>query len=433
MIKKVMADGKAEYKFISELKARCENNDRDVTDVVSKILADVKENGDKAVAAYTLKFDGSMLEKAEISVEELKKYAAECDSEVFEALERASANIKAFHKRQLQQSWLTTKENGVILGQRIRGLKRVGIYVPGGTAAYPSSVLMNAIPAKIAGVEEIVMVTPPGKNGRPNPDIMAAALIAGVDRVFLMGGAQAVAALAYGTESVPKVDKIVGPGNIFVATAKKLLFGTVDIDMIAGPSEILVVADKTARADYLAADLMSQAEHDILASAILLTDSDELAEGVIREIEKQSANLSRKDIIDKSLNDYGAIIVCRDIREAVDFANILAPEHLEVCVENPMEYIGRLDNAGSVFLGNYSPEPLGDYYAGPNHVLPTSGTARFFSPLSVDSFIKKSSFIYYTKNALLDDADDIIRIANAEGLTAHANSIIVRKENETKD
>ena len=433
MIKKVMADGKAEYKFISELKARCENNDRDVTDVVSKILADVKENGDKAVAAYTLKFDGSMLEKAEISAEELKKYAAECDSEVFEALERASENIKAFHKRQLQQSWLTTKENGVILGQRIRGLKRVGIYVPGGTAAYPSSVLMNAIPAKIAGVEEIVMVTPPGKNGRPNPDIMAAALIAGVDRVFLMGGAQAVAALAYGTESVPKVDKIVGPGNIFVATAKKLLFGTVDIDMIAGPSEILVVADKTARADYLAADLMSQAEHDILASAILLTDSDELAERVIREIEKQSANLSRKDIIDKSLNDYGAIIVCRDIREAVDFANILAPEHLEVCVENPMEYIGRLDNAGSVFLGNYSPEPLGDYYAGPNHVLPTSGTARFFSPLSVDSFIKKSSFIYYTKNALLDDADDIIRIANAEGLTAHANSIIVRKENETKD
>ena len=433
MIKKVMADGKAEYKFISELKARCENNDRDVTDVVSKILADVKENGDKAVAAYTLKFDGSMLEKAEISAEELKKYAAECDSEVFEALERASENIKAFHKRQLQQSWLTTKENGVILGQRIRGLKRVGIYVPGGTAAYPSSVLMNAIPARIAGVEEIVMVTPPGKNGRPNPDIMAAALIAGVDRVFLMGGAQAVAALAYGTESVPKVDKIVGPGNIFVATAKKLLFGTVDIDMIAGPSEILVVADKTARADYLAADLMSQAEHDILASAILLTDSDELAEGVIREIEKQSANLSRKDIIDKSLNDYGAIIVCRDIREAVDFANILAPEHLEVCVENPMEYIGRLDNAGSVFLGNYSPEPLGDYYAGPNHVLPTSGTARFFSPLSVDSFIKKSSFIYYTKNALLDDADDIIRIANAEGLTAHANSIIVRKENETKD
>ena len=428
MIKKVMADGKAEYKFISELKARCENNDRDVTDVVSKILADVKENGDKAVAAYTLKFDGSMPDKAEISAEDLEKYAAECDSEVFEALERASENIKAFHKRQLQQSWLTTKENGVILGQRIRGLKRVGIYVPGGTAAYPSSVLMNAIPAKIAGVEEIVMVTPPGKNGRPNPDIMAAALIAGVDRVFLMGGAQAVAALAYGTESVPKVDKIVGPGNIFVATAKKLLFGTVDIDMIAGPSEILVIADKTARADYLAADLMSQAEHDILASAILLTDSDELAEGVIREIEKQSANLSRKDIIDKSLNDYGAIIVCRDIREAVDFANILAPEHLEVCVENPMEYIGRLDNAGSVFLGNYSPEPLGDYFAGPNHVLPTSGTARFFSPLSVDSFIKKSSFIYYTEDALRAEHDDIVRFANTEGLTAHANSIIVRFE-----
>lgn len=433
MITKVMADGTAEYKFIAELKARCDNNDKDVTNIVSEILQNVKENGDKAVDEYTLKFDGSKVEKPEISKDQLKEYAARCDSDVYSSLEKAAENIKDFHQRQLQQSWLTTKDNGVILGQRVRGLKRVGIYVPGGTAAYPSSVLMNAIPAKIAGVEEIVMVTPPGKGGKPNPDIMAAALFAGVDRVFLMGGAQAVAALAYGTQTVPKVDKIVGPGNIFVATAKKLLFGTVDIDMIAGPSEILVIADKTAKANYLAADLMSQAEHDVLASAILLTDSESLADQVIEELKKQSASLSRKKIIEKSLKDYGAIIVCRNIAEAVEFANILAPEHLEVCCENPMEYIGKLDNAGSVFLGNYSPEPLGDYFAGPNHVLPTSGTARFFSPLSVDSFIKKSSFIYYTKNALLEDADDIIRIANAEGLTAHANSIIVRKENETKD
>lgn len=433
MISKVMADGTAEYKFIADLKARCENNDKDVTAIVADILKNVKKNGDKAVEEYTLKFDGSKVEQPEITNEQLKEYASKCDSKVYESLEKAAVNIRDFHQRQLQQSWLTTKSNGVILGQRVRGLKRVGIYVPGGTAAYPSSVLMNAIPAKIAGVEEIIMVTPPGKDGKPNPDIMAAALVAGVDRVFLMGGAQAVAALAYGTQTVPKVDKIVGPGNIFVATAKKLLFGTVDIDMIAGPSEILIVADKTARADYLAADLMSQAEHDILASAILLTDSDELANEVNIELKKQSASLKRRDIIEKSLKNYGAIIVCRNINEAVEFANILAPEHLEVCCENPMEYVGKLDNAGSVFLGNYSPEPLGDYFAGPNHVLPTSGTARFFSPLSVDSFIKKSSFIYYTKNALLDVADDIIRIANAEGLTAHANSIIVRKENEVKD
>lgn len=433
MISKVMADGTAEYKFIADLKARCENNDKDVTAIVADILKNVKENGDKAVEEYTLKFDGSKVEQPEITNEQLKEYASKCDGKVYESLEKAAVNIRDFHQRQLQQSWLTTKSNGVILGQRVRGLKRVGIYVPGGTAAYPSSVLMNAIPAKIAGVEEIIMVTPPGKDGKPNPDIMAAALVAGVDRVFLMGGAQAVAALAYGTQTVPKVDKIVGPGNIFVATAKKLLFGTVDIDMIAGPSEILIVADKTARADYLSADLMSQAEHDILASAILLTDSDELANEVNIELKKQSANLKRKEIIEKSLKNYGAIIVCRNINEAVEFANILAPEHLEVCCENPMEYVGKLDNAGSVFLGNYSPEPLGDYFAGPNHVLPTSGTARFFSPLSVDSFIKKSSFIYYTKNALLDAADDIIRIANAEGLTAHANSIIVRKENEVKD
>ena len=314
------------------------------------------------------------------------------------------------------------------MGQRIRGLKRVGLYVPGGTAAYPSSVLMNAIPAKIAGVSELIMVTPPGKDGKPNPDIMAAAAIAGVDRVFLMGGAQAVAALAYGTESVPKVDKIVGPGNIFVATAKKLLYGTVDIDMIAGPSEILVLADESANPKFLAADLMSQAEHDKLASAILITTSDKLAEDTTKEIYRQVEELSRKDIIEYSLDNYGVIIVCDTMERAIELANELAPEHLEVCCENPMEYVGKLDNAGSVFLGNYSPEPLGDYFAGPNHVLPTSGTARFFSPLSVDTFVKKSSFIYYTEDALQNDSDDIIRFANTEGLTAHANSIIVRKK-----
>ena len=285
---------------------------------------------------------------------------------------------------------------------------------------------MNVIPAKIAGVKDIVMVTPPQKDGTANPDILAAAKIAGVDRVFLMGGAQAVAALAYGTQSVPKVDKIVGPGNIFVATAKKLLYGTVDIDMIAGPSEILIVADKSANPKFLAADLMSQAEHDKMASAILLTTSEETANETAKELSRQMQTLERKDIIEQSLNDFGAIIVCKDISEAVDFANELAPEHLELAVENPMEYIGRVDNAGSVFLGHYSPEPLGDYFAGPNHVLPTSGTARFFSPLSVDSFIKKSSFIYYTEPALSEAKDDIIKLAETEGLTAHANSIKVR-------
>ena len=285
---------------------------------------------------------------------------------------------------------------------------------------------MNAIPAKIAGVKEIIMVTPPQKDGNPNPDILAAAKIAGVDRVFLMGGAQAVAALAYGTETVPKVDKIVGPGNIYVATAKKLLYGTVDIDMIAGPSEILVVADETANPKFLAADLMSQAEHDKMASAILLTTSTTVANKTVEELERQMQTLSRREIIEQSLTDFGAIIVCNSIDEAVDFANELAPEHLEMAVQNPLEYIGRIDNAGSVFLGQYSPEPLGDYFAGPNHVLPTSGTARFFSPLSVDSFIKKSSFIYYTQDALSKAKDDIIKLAETEGLTAHANSIQVR-------
>ena len=426
MITTVTADGKKEYEFIELLKKRAQNSDKNVIPTVSEIIENVRENGDKAVREYTIKFDGKAPERVEISKEEIEGLMEKCDPDYLRTVVKAAVNIADFHQRQVQQTWMTTKPNGVMMGQRIRGLKRVGIYVPGGTAAYPSSVLMNAIPAKIAGVEEVVMVTPPQKDGTPNPNIVAAAKVAGVDRIFLMGGAQAIAALAYGTETVPKVDKIVGPGNIFVATAKKLLYGTVDIDMIAGPSEILIIADSTADPKFLAADLMSQAEHDRLASAILLTDSEALAEQTKAELARQMQTLERKEIIESSLDNFGAIIVCSDMKQAVEFANELAPEHLEVCCQNPMEYVGKLDNAGSVFLGNYSPEPLGDYFAGPNHVLPTSGTARFFSPLSVDSFIKKSSFIYYTEEALRSDAEDVIRFADTEGLTAHANSIKVR-------
>lgn len=415
-------------RFIQSLKDRVRENDRSVEDGVAAILRDVRDNGDRAVRAYSEKFDGWVPDSLEISMEEIERIMQDCDPGFLAAMERAAENIRAFHARQKQQSRIDPERNGVLMGQRVRGLHRVGVYVPGGTAAYPSSVLMNVIPAKIAEVGEIVMVTPPGRTGKPDKNILAAAKIAGVDRVFLIGGAQAVAALAYGTESVPKVDKVVGPGNIFVATAKKLLYGTIDIDMIAGPSEILVIADSSARPEYLAADLMSQAEHDRMASAILITPDEALAQATAAEIERQMETLSRREIIRESIDNFGAIIVCESLAEAVDFANELAPEHLEVCCENPLEYIGKLDNAGSVFLGNYSPEPLGDYFAGPNHVLPTSGTARFFSPLSVDDFIKKSSFIYYTKDALLAAADDIIRIAETEELTAHANSIAVRRD-----
>ena len=416
------ANGKAEYALIENLKKRAGETDKKVVEIVTNIINSVKEQGDEAVREFTVRFDGSVPKKTVISKEELNSYLDLVDEDFKSALINAKNNIYDFHMRQAQQSWMTTKENGVIMGQRVRGLKRVGIYVPGGTAAYPSSVLMNAVPAKIAGVEEIIMVTPPAKDGNPNPDIMAAAAVAGVDKVFLVGGAQAVAALAYGTEKIPKVDKIVGPGNIFVATAKKLLYGVVDIDMVAGPSEILIVADKSAKPAFLAADLMSQAEHDVLASAILLTTSGEIARATAREIDRQIKYLERQEIIEKSLNNFGEIIVCENLEQAIEFANELAPEHLEMCVEEPLKYIGKLDNAGSVFLGNYSPEPLGDYYAGPNHVLPTSGTARFFSPLSVDSFIKKSSFIYYTENELKKAKDDIVKLADTEGLTAHANS-----------
>lgn len=420
------ANGKAEYALIENLKKRAGEADQKIVDIVSTIIRNVKENGDDAVREYTVRFDGSVPKKTVITKEELQSYLDMVDDDFKSAVIKAKDNIYDFHLRQAQQSWMTTKENGVIMGQRVRGLHRVGIYVPGGTAAYPSSVLMNAVPAKIAGVKEIIMVTPPGKDGNPNPNIMATAAVAGVDKVFMVGGAQAVAALAYGTERIPKVDKIVGPGNIFVATAKKLLYGIVDIDMVAGPSEILIVADKTADPSFLAADLMSQAEHDKLASAILLTTSADLARATLHEIDKQIKDLERQNIIEESLENYGEIIVCESLDQAISFANELAPEHLELCVSEPLKYIGKVDNAGSVFLGNFSPEPLGDYFAGPNHVLPTSGTARFFSPLGVDSFVKKSSFIYYTPQELSKAKDDIITLAESEGLTAHANSISVR-------
>lgn len=428
MIKKIYANGTDEKNFLKEVEKRNGEKDKKVSEIVGEIIETVKNGGDKAVKDYTLKFDGKLPQYYEVPRDVINDALSEADSDFVNALLSAQENITAFHQRQKEQGFIDPQPNGVILGQRVRGLERVGLYVPGGTAAYPSSVLMNAIPAKIAGVKEIIMVTPPKKDGTPNKDILVAAAICGVDRIFMAGGAQAVAALAYGTEEIPKVDKIVGPGNIFVATAKKMLFGIVDIDMVAGPSEILVVADETADPKYLAADLMSQAEHDVLASAILITTSEEIADKTIAEIERQKEALSRKDIIDKSMDNYGAVIITKSIDDAVDIANALAPEHLEMQVANPMEYLGRLDNAGSIFLGKYAPEPLGDYYAGPNHVLPTSGTARFFSPLSVASFTKRSSFIYYTEQALLDAKNDIVCIAEREGLTAHANAIKVRFE-----
>lgn len=430
MIRIIEANGD-EKKFLAETEKRAGEVGAEVEKTVKAILEDVKQNGDKAVKAYTAKFDcpnAKYYRVPDEAIQDALTEANENSPEFVEAMLNAVENITAFHTRQKREGFCVTEENGVIMGQRVRGLDKVGLYVPGGTAAYPSSVLMNAIPAKIAGVKEVIMVTPPLKDGSVNKDILVAAALCGVDRIYLTGGAQAIAALAYGTEEIPRVSKIVGPGNIFVATAKKLVYGNVDIDMVAGPSEILVLADETANPVYLAADLMSQAEHDKLASAIMITTSREIAEKTKAEIERQIQYLSRKEIIEESLKNYGAIIVCDDMDYAVEIANKIAPEHLEVCCENPMEYIGKLDNVGSLFLGNHSPEPLGDYYAGPNHVLPTGGTARFYSPLGVDSFVKRSSYICYTKDALLDAADDIILIANREQLTAHANSIAVRKD-----
>ena len=428
MIKVVQGDRQTCQSFVEDLKSRVGQTSPEIEASVRDIIEAVRTGGDQAVKEFSKRFDGWTPETLELSKEALEQAVAQCDPAFIDSLKKAAANIREFHQRQKQQSRIDPMPNGIITGQRVRGLHRVGVYVPGGTAGYPSSVLMNVIPAQVAQVGEIVMATPPGRTGKPDPNILAAAYIAGVDRVFLMGGAQAVAALALGTESVPKVDKIVGPGNIFVATAKKQLYGVVDIDMLAGPSEILIVADETANPRYLAADLMSQAEHDPMASAILITNSRPVAEGTVEELTRQMATLSRREIIQQSLDRFGGVIICENLDEAVDFANELAPEHLEVCVQNPFEYIGRLDNAGSVFLGNYSPEPLGDYFAGANHVLPTGGTARFFSPLSVDDFIKKSSFIYYPKAELQKAAPDIIRLAETEELTAHANSIRVRVE-----
>ena len=429
-MKVIYANGKDEYEFFTELDKRHVETDKKVTETVSEIIDTVRKGGDSAVKAYTEKFDGKLPQYYEVPRDVINDALTEADSVFTDALLNCIENIRSFHERQKSQSFIDTKDNGVILGQRVRGLERVGLYVPGGTAAYPSSVLMNAVPAKIAGVKEIIMVTPPLKDGTPNKDILVAAALCGVDRVFLSGGAQAIAALAFGTEEIPKVDKIVGPGNIYVATAKKLLYGTVDIDMIAGPSEILVLSDGTTDPAYIAADLMSQAEHDVLASSVLVTTDKDSVEKIFAQLDRQMEKLSRKDIIKKSLDDYGAVIVCADKAQAIEMANRIAPEHIEILFKDPLEYVGRINNAGSMFLGNYAPEPLGDYYAGPNHVLPTSGTARFFSPLGVNSFEKRSSFIYYTEQALREAKDDIVCVAEREGLTAHANSVKVRFETE---
>lgn len=428
-------DGR-EFDFLNALKSRQGKLNRAVNEKVQTIIHDVEQNGDAAVRKYTLQFEGGSPGDFKVPYEALKGAYDNAEPAFIQALTAAKKNIEAYHKAQVQKGYELKGEQGVILGQTIRGLQRVGIYVPGGSAAYPSTVLMNAIPAKLAGVEEIIMVTPPMMEKdmtgnavfKGNPDILAAAYLAGVDEVFLVGGAQAVGALAYGTESIPQVDKIVGPGNIYVAAAKRMVFGQVDIDMIAGPSEILVLADEKANPRYIAADLLSQAEHDEMASSVLLTTSEEIAGETQRELTKQLEQLSRKEMTAKSLENYGAIIVCKDMDEMIKLANLIAPEHLELLVEEPMKYIYDIRNAGSVFCGAYAPEPLGDYLSGTNHVLPTSGTARFSSPLGVHSFVKKMSYTYYTREALEKEKDYILTIAEKEGLDAHGNAIKVRFE-----
>ncbi len=399
---------------------------------VAAILADVKEKGDEAVFDYTKRFDGADINAANIVVtkEEIDEAYSLVDEQLVEVIRKALVNIREYHAKQKQYSWFDSTPNGTILGQKVTPLNRVGVYVPGGKAAYPSSVLMNIIPAKVAGVNQIIMTTPPGKDGRVNPGTLVAANEAGVDVIYKAGGAQAIAAMAYGTNSIRKVDKIVGPGNIYVALAKKAVYGHVSIDSIAGPSEILVIADETANPRYVAADLLSQAEHDEMASAILITTSEELADKVSKEIDSFVAELSRSEIISKSLENYGYILIARDIDEAVETANEIASEHLEIVTKDPFTVMTKIRNAGAIFLGEYSSEPLGDYFAGPNHVLPTNGTAKFFSPLGVDDFIKKSSIISYSREALEPIHEDIIKFANAERLTAHANSIKVRFENK---
>ena len=402
----------------------------DVTDIVTGIIENVKATGDKALFSYTEKFDKVKLTSLRVTEAEIDEAFASVEPEFVAVLRKAAANIRKFHAKQLRNSFIIDEGNGVIMGQKVLPIEKVGLYVPGGTAAYPSTVLMDSIPAKIAGCAKLVMVTPPAKDGRVNPAILAAARVAGVDEIYKVGGAQAIAALAYGTESVPRVDKIVGPGNAFVAEAKRQVFGRVSIDMIAGPSEILVVADAKSNPEYVAADLLSQAEHDKNASAVLVTDSAALAEKVSVELERQIPLLDRRDIARTSIDNNGKIIVANEITEAIDIANEIAPEHLELCVDSPFDYLGRVKNAGSIFLGRSCPEALGDYLAGANHTLPTSGTARFSSPLSVDDFVKKTQYTYYTDAAFRTVAKDIALFACREGLTGHAKSALVRLEDK---
>ena len=406
---------------------RAEEN---VSAAVDAVLAEVKKHGDDALRAYTKRFDGADLQQLQVTKEELDEAWESLDAEFIKTLEMAAENIRAFHEQQVHRDFVLTDKPGIVMGQRYTPIEKVGICVPSAPVAFPSTILMNVIPARIAGVKEIVIVTPPDENGRISAEALSAARIAGADQIFRVGGAQAVAALAYGTESVPKVDKIVGPGGIFVATAKRKVFGQVDIDMIAGPSEILVVADGGANPAWVAADLLSQAEHDTLASPVLVTDSAELAAAVQAEVERQLELLPRRDVARKSVDDNGKIIVTDDIEKAVDAANLIAPEHLELCVEEPFALLPRVKNAGSIFLGRSAPEALGDYFAGPNHTLPTSGTARFSSPLSVDDFLKKSTFLYYTQDALAAVADRVADFARREGLHAHARSVTIRCEDQ---
>lgn len=418
--------------LLEELLQRSPNSYGEYESRVNEIIENVRTRGDEAVFEYTRRFDKADIDAEHILVtdDEIQQAYQEVDASLLDVIRKSLASIRSFHEKQRQNSWFESKDNGVILGQRVIPLEKVGVYVPGGKAVYPSSVLMNIIPAKAAGVEHIIMTTPPGKDGKVNPSTLVAAKEAGADAVYKVGGAQAVAAMAFGTRSIPKVDKIVGPGNIYVALAKKAVFGYVSIDSVAGPSEILVLADETANPVYAAADLLSQAEHDEMASAIMITTSRELAEKVSKEADRFTAGLSRRDIIQKSLDRYGYILVAKNMDEAVAAANAIASEHLEILTKNPFEIMTKIRNAGAIFLGPYSSEPLGDYYAGPNHVLPTNGTARFFSALGVDDFIKKSSIISYSKEALEQVYQDIIQFAESEQLTAHANSIRVRFEEQ---
>ncbi len=431
----VTLDETTRKNILSDLLKRDPNNYGEYAETVRKIVDDVKSDRDAAIFAYTQKFDGAELtaETIRVTEEEIAEAEAAVEPELLAVMKRAMKNIRDYHQMQVRHSWFDTKPDGTLLGQKITALESVGVYVPGGKAAYPSSVLMNIIPAEVAGVRRIVMVTPPGRDGKVNPVTLTAAHLAGATEVYKVGGAQAIAALAFGTESIPRVHKIVGPGNIFVALAKKAVYGHVSIDSIAGPSEILVLADETANPRYVAADLLSQAEHDELASAILVTTSRKLAEEVSAQADAFVRTLSRKDILEKSLRNFGYILVAKDMDEAVAAANEIASEHLEIVTADPFAVMTKIQNAGAIFLGEYSSEPLGDYFAGPNHVLPTNGTAKFFSPLGVDDFIKKSSVIYYSREALEPVSRDIIAFAEAERLTAHANSIRVRFEDEPKD